>query len=366
MLIKDGTVVEDETMSCGGCDIEFKRKATRDHNRIGEKISDSSSLLDFVIIEEIRRLRHDCEEPHTDQHALLAFKHQIIDSHNILANSWTTNNSVCNWAGVSCAAKHQRVRVLDLSNMGLIGTIPPQLGNLSFLVSRNLSHNNFQGHFPWELGRLSHLKLIDLSFNFLNGKIPSWFGRLDKVLHLNLRNNNLKGVIPPSIANLDLNFNLIHGNIPHEISKFLNLRILRLARNQLSGSIPAVIYNISSLRMISVPHNHLSGSLQKDIGNLTELEKLLLYDNNLEGEIPQDIRNLQKLEIFDVSMNNLSGDPDIGPLGEDNGKFVYLVDYSASKSKPQSPKVQNQPPTNPLQPPKKDPNDQQWLAKPLK
>ncbi|MBA0566622.1 hypothetical protein Golob_011421, partial [Gossypium lobatum] len=55
-------------------------------------------------------LRHDCEEPHTDQHALLAFKHQIIDSHNILANSWTTNNSVCNWAGVSCAAKHQRVK----------------------------------------------------------------------------------------------------------------------------------------------------------------------------------------------------------------------------------------------------------------
>ncbi|MFQ6640315.1 hypothetical protein Gotur_016047, partial [Gossypium turneri] len=354
-------------------------------------------------------LRHDCEEPHTDQHALLAFKHQIIDSHNILANSWTTNNSVCNWAGVSCAAKPQRVRVLDLSSMGLIGTIPPQLGNLSFLVSRNLSHNNFQGHFPRELGQLSHLKLIDLSFNFLNGKIPSWFGRLDKVLHLNLRNNNLTGVIPPSIANLDLNFNLIHGNIPHEISKFLNLRILRLAHNQLSGSIPAVIYNISSLLMISVPHNHLSGSLPKDIGNLTELKKLLLYDNNLEGEIPQDIRNLQKLEIFDVrhcpwdldcscdgcrndcfeDLNEeiqksrrpknrrkstqsefyerwIKGDPNIGPLGEDNGKFVYLVDYSASKSKPQPPKVQNQPPTDLPQPPKKDPNDQQWLAKPLK
>ncbi|MBA0721366.1 hypothetical protein Golax_008914, partial [Gossypium laxum] len=334
MLIKDGTVVEDETMSCGGCDIEFKRKATRDHNRrsrhdveqIGEKISDSSSLLDFVIIEEIRR-------PTAGPPITL---------------------SATGLASLALLSTRE-LRVLDLSNMGLIGTIPPQLGNLSFLVSRYLSHNNFQGHFPWELGRLSHLKLIDLSFNFLNGKIPSWFGRLDKVLHLNLRNNNLKGVIPPSIANLDLNFNLIHGNIPHEISKFLNLRILRLACNQLSGSIPAVIYNISSLRMISVPHNHLSGSLQKDIGNLTELKKLLLYDNNLEGEIPQDIRNLQKLEIFDVSMNNLSGDPDIGPLGEDDGKFVYLVDYSASKSKPQPPKVQNQPPTNPPQPHKKDP-----------
>ncbi|MBA0673321.1 hypothetical protein Goklo_024066 [Gossypium klotzschianum] len=40
-------------------------------------------------------------------------------------------------------------------------------------------------------------------------------------------------------------------------------------------------------------------------------------------------------------------DPNIGPLGEDNRKFIYLVDYSASKSKPQPPKVQNQPPTGP-------------------
>ncbi|KAK5832985.1 hypothetical protein PVK06_016794 [Gossypium arboreum] len=60
----------------------------------------------------------------TDQPALLAFKHQIIDPQNILANNWTTNNSVCNWVGVSCAAKHPRVGVLDLFNMGLTGTIP--------------------------------------------------------------------------------------------------------------------------------------------------------------------------------------------------------------------------------------------------
>ncbi|MBA0673320.1 hypothetical protein Goklo_024065 [Gossypium klotzschianum] len=208
MLIKDGTVVEDATMSCGGCDVEFKRKATRDHNR---------------------RSRHDVEQYNPTAGPPITLSATGLASLALLST--------------------RELRVLDLSNMGLIGTIPPQLGNLSFLVSRNLSHNNFQGHFPWELGRLSHLKLIDLSFNFLNGKIPSWFGRFDKVLHLNLRNNNLTG------------------------------------DNQLSGSIPAVIYNISSSRMISVPHNHLSGSLPKDIGNLTELKKLLLYDNNLEGKI---------------------------------------------------------------------------------
>ncbi|KAK8270837.1 hypothetical protein V6Z12_D11G223400 [Gossypium hirsutum] len=40
--------------------------------------------------------------------------------------------------------------------------------------------------------------------------------------------------------------------------------------------------------------------------------------------------------------------------------------YSIGKPKPQPPKVQDQPPTPPPSPPKKDPDSQQWLAKPLK
>ena len=131
----------------------------------------------------------------TDQHALLEFKHRISDPHNILANNWITTYSVCNWVGVSCAAKHRRVRALHLPNMDLTGTISPHLGNLSFLVSLNLSYNNFHGHFPRELGQLSRLKLIELSSNFLIGEIPSWFGRLDKIVNLSLRRNNLTGII---------------------------------------------------------------------------------------------------------------------------------------------------------------------------
>ena len=194
----------------------------------------------------------------TDQNALLQLKHQIGDPHNILANNWTITSFVCNWIGVSCATKYKRVRALDLSSMDLIGTIPPHLGNLSFLVSLNLSHNNFHGYLPRELGQLSRLKFIELSSNFLSGEIPLWFGRLDKVLYLSLQNNKLTGTIPQSLVNmshleiLDLNFNLIQGHIPPQISNLLNLRILRLAVNQLSGSVPSAIYNISSLNMISL------------------------------------------------------------------------------------------------------------------
>ena len=111
----------------------------------------------------------------TYQYALLQFKQQIIDPHNILTNNWTTTTSVCNWIGVSCADKHRRVTALNLTNMDFTGTIPPHLGNLSFLVSLN-------GHLPTEMRQLNSLKHIELSSNFLSGEIPSWFGRLDKVV----------------------------------------------------------------------------------------------------------------------------------------------------------------------------------------
>ncbi|OMO73209.1 hypothetical protein COLO4_27215 [Corchorus olitorius] len=153
----------------------------------------------------------------TDQHALVEVKGLISDPHNILANNWTDTNSVCNWIGVSCAIKHRRVRGLNLPNMNLAGTIPPHLGNLSFLASLNLSANNFHGHLPKELGHLSRLKLIDLSFNFFNAEVPSWFGRLDQVLHLALETiisqNQLSGFIPRSVGNLTrLNSLYIGGN----------------------------------------------------------------------------------------------------------------------------------------------------------
>ncbi|KAG8487448.1 hypothetical protein CXB51_018630 [Gossypium anomalum] len=56
----------------------------------------------------------------------------------------------------------------------------------------------------------------------------------------------------------------------------------------------------------------------------------------------------------------MEGDPSIGPLGEDNGKFVYLVDYSAEKPVPPAPEPQPcKPPPPPFQPLPKDPFPQE-------
>ncbi|KAK8562832.1 hypothetical protein V6N12_010898 [Hibiscus sabdariffa] len=48
----------------------------------------------------------------------------------------------------------------------------------------------------------------------------------------------------------------------------------------------------------------------------------------------------------------MQGDPSVGPLGEDNGKFIYLVDYGSKSSKP---KLAQIPPLSIQNPPKQSP-----------
>ncbi|CAN6222707.1 unnamed protein product [Urochloa humidicola] len=57
-----------------------------------------------------------------------------------------SEHSYCSWQGVTCGKRHQqRVVRLNLDSQGLIGTISPAIGNLTFLRSLNLSLNTLQG-----------------------------------------------------------------------------------------------------------------------------------------------------------------------------------------------------------------------------
>ena len=90
-----------------------------------------------------------------DDFALVALKaHITYDSQSILATNWSTKSPHCCWYGISCNAAQQRVSVINLSNMGLEGTIAPQVGNLSFLVSLNLSNNYFHASLPKDIGKI--------------------------------------------------------------------------------------------------------------------------------------------------------------------------------------------------------------------
>ncbi|KAL2513436.1 LRR receptor-like serine/threonine-protein kinase FLS2 [Abeliophyllum distichum] len=260
----------------------------------------------------------------TDQEALVAFKTRIIsDPNNILVNNWSTNTSICNWIGVSCSRKWQRVTALDFSNFGFSGTIAPHLGNLSFLGYLNINSNNFTGIMPLELSHLRRLKEIDMGSNNFTGVVPSWLGTIPELRHILLDNNRFSGSIPTlllhnnsKLETLQLDYNFLNGNIPQEICNLFALEYLYLRSNMLTGSIPFGIFNMSSLRELGLRNNGLSGEIPSNIYNCRYLEVLSLSINHFNGSIPSAIGNLNMLQDLRLGYNNFIGriPPEIGNL----------------------------------------------------
>ncbi|KAG6696148.1 hypothetical protein I3842_09G132800 [Carya illinoinensis] len=261
------------------------------------------------------------------------------------------------------AKVHHRVIALNLSYMGLEGTIPPQIGNLSFLVSLRLKNNSFHGSVPNEyLSRLYRLKNLNFGFNNFNGEIPSSLGLLSKLRGLFLIGNRFTGAIPQSLSNLSslerigLAFNEFSGYIPPSLFNISTLQAIDLGDNKLLGPMPSILFNMPSLQSIDLSSNELSGRLPKDtfnhlpnlqwlelshnifygglpstlfsckhlqylsvqtnhftgrvlpaIGNLTMLEKLYLIENDFAGAIPNEIGYLQNLKKLNIGANQFSG-----------------------------------------------------------
>ncbi|XP_024174020.1 probable LRR receptor-like serine/threonine-protein kinase At3g47570 isoform X2 [Rosa chinensis] len=274
----------------------------------------------------------------TDRLALLKFKESIVaDPHGFL-NSWNGSVHFCNWHGITCRRRHQRVTALNLPDADLDGTISPYIGNLSFLRTFRLLNNSFSGKIPQQvdhLFRLRHLNLssnmlegeipvsltfcsklsiISIASNRLTGKIPSEIGSLMKLLHLDLQKNNLTGGIPPSLGNLSsitllsLQYNHLVGNIPEEIGRLRSLSTFAIGANKLSGIIPASFGKLQKLQELYLNSNRLSGRIPSSLGNLTQLSRLWVFENELEGSIPPNIGNCPNLREMDISHNKLSGD----------------------------------------------------------
>ena len=220
---------------------------------------------------------------------------------------------------------------LDLSDNGLSGLISTQLGDLTSLIRLNLSHNRLSGSIPVELGGLSNLSDLDLSDNGLSGSIPVELGGLSNLSDLDLSDNGLSGSIPAELGNLtslirlDLSGNGLSGSIPAELGSLISLTGLKLYSNDLSGSIPAELGSLISLTGLNLHSNDLSGSIPAELGNLTNLTYLWLRWNSLSGSIPAELGNLISLTDLDLSGNGLSGS-----IPAELGNLTSLTDLDLS------------------------------------
>ncbi|XP_057797605.1 probable LRR receptor-like serine/threonine-protein kinase At3g47570 [Salvia miltiorrhiza] len=251
----------------------------------------------------------------TDQSSLLEMKAHIISDPSLtITTNWSNSSSVCSWIGVTCGSRHRRVTALNLSDMGLLGSIPPQLGNLTFLVSLELTRNNFSGTLPQEMSRLRRLKFLSIRENNFRGEIPSWLPFLPKLEYLSLRSNSFSGFIPKSISNLtnlyhlDFSFNSLEGIIPPEIGRLQRLQLLAIQSNNLTGIIPSAIFNMSSLQRLAFRANGLSGNLPNDLcANLPFIQGIYLAINQLSGLIPSNLSQCSQLQLLSLDINSFSG-----------------------------------------------------------
>ncbi|KAJ0909763.1 putative non-specific serine/threonine protein kinase [Helianthus annuus] len=247
-----------------------------------------------------------------DRLALLAIKSMIKGDPQGLLTSWNhSSTDFCQWQGVTCSPRHQRVTHLNLSSGGLIGTLSPSIGNLSFIRVIQLSHSSFSGEIPPEIGRLFRLRELHLRNNSFTGSIPDTITNCSNLQLLSLGNNNMVGKIPDGIGSLSmlsflsLNGNILQGGVPPFIANLTMLDTLSLGNCQLGGSFPNLFHGLTNLRRLSLAGNNLIGTIPPSLYNCSSLEELLLYDNKLTGRLPNSI--MPHLVVLLLGNNHMYG-----------------------------------------------------------
>ncbi|XP_039138860.1 MDIS1-interacting receptor like kinase 2-like [Dioscorea cayenensis subsp. rotundata] len=233
-----------------------------------------------------------------------------------LLHNWTSTASPCNWTGITCRYDGHLIPTItkvQLEHLGLEGKL--ETFNFSALPSLrvlNLSNNHLHGSIPEAISALSKLTIFDLSNNNLTGIIPSELGNLTRLKTLWFFENQISGSIPPSfgklmnLQSLDISLNFLIGSIPLVFGNLTKLNFLLLWRNNLTGSIPYRIGNLMNLRDFEIFDNQIIGPIPRSIGNMTKLETFYLYKNNINGSVPYEIGNLVNLINFDISENQIT------------------------------------------------------------
>ncbi|CAL5413320.1 unnamed protein product [Camellia sinensis] len=116
------------------------------------------------------------------------------------------------WTGVTCSGGPRiRVVALNLTSMGLSGSLSPNLGNLTALSDIWLGNNSLSGTVP-DFSPLKRLERLHLEDNQLSGEIPPSLGNINSLRELFLQGNNLTGQVPSNLIKAGLNLKTSPGN----------------------------------------------------------------------------------------------------------------------------------------------------------
>ncbi|KAG2407781.1 inactive receptor [Vigna angularis] len=145
--------------------------------------------------------------------------------------------------------------------MGLSGSLPSGLGNLTELQTLSLRFNALTGPIPADFINLKALRNLYLQGNFFSGEVPDAVFALQNLVRLNLGNNNFSGEISPKFNGLT------------------RLSTLYLKRNNFTGSIPDL--TVPPLDQFNVSYNSLTGPIPN---RFSSLDQTAFLGNSLCGK----------------------------------------------------------------------------------
>ena len=265
-----------------------------------------------------------------DRAALVALYNATDGDNWANRDGWLTSAPLYEWYGVRASQFDGRVNSISLTDNGLNGALPPELGDLTALSLLKLGTLNYScrrgvcrpssetgnqltGPIPEELRNLTRLNFLHLAANPLTGELPSWLGDLWGMSFLTLGGTQLTGPIPEEwsglsrLTELRLGGNQLSGQVPAWLGMLPDLGSLDLAGNQLAGDIPVSLSRLTALDVLWLSANELTGRIPPEFGRLTNLNSLFLNYNNLTGRIPPELGNLANLEKIYLANNDFSG-----------------------------------------------------------
>ncbi|XP_019248009.1 PREDICTED: protein STRUBBELIG-RECEPTOR FAMILY 5-like [Nicotiana attenuata] len=189
------------------------------------------------------------------------------------------------WKGIKCSGSD--ITEIDLSGLGLSGSLGFQLDKLEKVTYFDVSKNNLKDNVPYQLPpRTKHL---DLSGNQFSGTVPYSISQMADLKYLNL------------------NHNKISGSLSDMFGQLTKLTEMDLSFNAISGSLPQSFKSLSSLSKLHMQNNQFTGSINV-LADLP-LDDLNVANNQFTGWIPDELKDIKKLETGGNSWSSGAAPP---------------------------------------------------------